>query len=877
MQTNLTNTVPNAEIIGGRYRLIRLLGEGGMGSVHVALDPLTGQNVALKRVLISPESLQFNSRGSNDLFLSLAQEFRIMASLRHPNINSVLDYGFDGRLPYFTMDLLQNPVSVFRAGWKSDQDKVNLIIQTLQALAYLHRRGIIHRDLKPANILVVNNTVKVLDFGLSVTREQAEMNTIAGTLGYIAPETLLGASASEASDLFAVGVIAYEMFTGRPIIESDDTQTLIQETIQTMPSMDGINNLAVRLVIQRLISKDPMDRYDGSAQKAIAAFSEAIEQPVPRESTAIRESFLQTARFVGREKELSQLTRALYRTLEGMGGLWLISGESGSGKTRLIEEVRIQAMVQGALVLRGQNISEGAYPYQMWRTPLRTLSLTTTFVDNQASVIKALVPDIGDLIGKDAPDAPEVNPLFAQERLLMTIETIFKSQTRPILLILEDLHWAGRESLEMLTRLAKLLAGLPLLIVASYRDEETPNLPERFPNATTIKLNRLDEYQIEELSAAMLGDQGRQPGLVQLLKTETEGNPLFLVEVMRALAEQAGRLDQVATMSLPAEVSAKGINEIIRRRVERIAAEDRPLLRIAALYGRRQDRDLLQKFAGTRDLDDWFVSCEAAAVLEVQDNVWQFSHDKLRDGVLAEVPDAERPNLHREIAEAMEALNSKDNAALAWHWSKAGNLAKEASYRTLVGKEALKSGAFDTAKTNVLRALELQEPTPESLKQRMNLKRMAANAYHGLGERDAAHRLYQECLEAYQATNYKWGVAEALNDLGYLAFEARDLTMADEQFHTALQTAFEIRAWTIALGSVTGIASLLVERGELDKATELVTLTLNHMSVDHQTADRATRLLSRIKVDLWPDDVAKAEERGKAAKLSEVANGLLKK
>lgn len=83
------------EAIGGRYRPLELLGEGGMGIVYKVLDRLTGQTVALKRVLIPPENLQFNSRGNADLYLSLAQEFRLMASLRHPNINSVLDYGFD--------------------------------------------------------------------------------------------------------------------------------------------------------------------------------------------------------------------------------------------------------------------------------------------------------------------------------------------------------------------------------------------------------------------------------------------------------------------------------------------------------------------------------------------------------------------------------------------------------------------------------------------------------------------------------------------------------------------------------------------------------------------------------------------------------------
>lgn len=866
----------NEEIIGGRYRLTKLLGEGGMGTVYVALDRLTGQTIALKRVLVSPSTLQFNSRGNSDLILSLAQEFRIMASLRHPNINSVLDYGFEAGQPYFTMTLLTTPQSVFRAGWKSDQDKVSLLVQTLQALAYLHRRGIIHRDLKPANILVVNGQVKVLDFGLSITREQATGNVVAGTLGYIAPEMLLGDPSSEATDLYAVGVIGYELFSGHPIIDSEDTQTLINETIQSMPDMAAVKDVRLRAVIMRLISKQPEDRFP-SAQAAIAALCEAIDQPIPRESTAIRESFLQTARFIGRERELNTLSRALMATLENKGSLWLVSGESGSGKTRLLEELRIQAVVQGALVLRGQNIAEGAYPYQAWRAPLRTLSLTAQFMDMQANVIKALVPDIGDLLGVEVADAPEVNPLFAQERLLTTIETLFQMQTRPILIVLEDLHWSGRESLELIARLARYTPTMPLMIVGSYRDEEAPELAGRFPTAKHLRLNRLDDMQIGELSAAMLGEEGRQPRLIQLLKQETEGNPLFLVEVMRALAERAGRLDQVALMSLPEEVSAKGINEIIKRRLTRVPEADRPMLRIAALYGRRLNIDLLDRLNGgvQHDLNDWLLGLQAVAVLEVLDNVWQFSHDKLRDGVLDDVPEAVRPTLHRKIAETLETMNSYDNAMLAYHWGRAGDVDKEASYRALVGKHALQSGAYDTAKTNLLRAIELETPTPESLKQWVNLKRMAADAHLGLGERDDAQRLYRECLDAYQAANYKWGVAAALNDLGYLAFDSRDYALAEEHFHSALQTSLAIRAWTVALGSVTGIAELLIQRGDLEKATELVALTLNHMSVDHQTADRANRLLTRIKVDLWPDVVAEAEARGKAARLSEVAAKLI--
>jgi len=349
---------PNTgELIGGRYRLSRLIGQGGMGAVHVAQDRLTGQIVALKRVHLPPEQLAFNSRGGSDLYLALAGEFRIMASLRHPHVNSVLDYGFDAqRRPFFTMDLLENPQSIFRAGWKSDQDKVAVLVQTLMALAYLHRRGVIHRDLKPANLLVVNGQVKVLDFGLSVLVEQAQPETIAGTLGYIAPELLLGDLPSATSDLYAVGVIGYELLTGKPIIESDDTEVLINQTLQTTFVVESIANRALAAVIARMIVKDPQDRYV-TAQDAITALCAAIGQPVPRESAAIRESFLQTARFVGRETEMRQLGRALLEAQERRGRVWLVGGESGSGKTRLIDELRIQAMVQGATTLRGQNIA----------------------------------------------------------------------------------------------------------------------------------------------------------------------------------------------------------------------------------------------------------------------------------------------------------------------------------------------------------------------------------------------------------------------------------------------------------------------------------------------------------------------------------------
>src|SRR5258708_30804610 len=182
-------------VIGHRYYLSNLLGAGGMGSVYRALDRLTGQSVALKRVTAAPDQLQFGTQDeSSDLRVALAREFAALSSLKHPHIISVLDYGFeeDGQ-PYFTMDLLENaqPLNIAAENQPLDA-RINLLAQMLQALAYLHRRGILHRDLKPGNVLVANDQSKVLVFRLPSARHQPHHThpLPTRTPPYLAPYTL---------------------------------------------------------------------------------------------------------------------------------------------------------------------------------------------------------------------------------------------------------------------------------------------------------------------------------------------------------------------------------------------------------------------------------------------------------------------------------------------------------------------------------------------------------------------------------------------------------------------------------------------------------------------------------------------------------------
>jgi serine/threonine protein kinase/tetratricopeptide (TPR) repeat protein len=872
-------------VVGKRYLLHEQLGKGGMGAVYRATDRLTGQEVAVKRVYVPTSNLRFTSysqdANSDDLRLALAQEFRVMASLRHPNIASVLDYGFDdARQPYFAMELFKDAQSLFRAAWKSDDDKANMLIQIMQALAYLHRRAIIHRDLKPGNILVSRGQIKVLDFGLSVTREQIDPNSdiIAGTVDYIAPEIFWGDPPSELSDLYAVGVIGYELFANKTPWSAEVVDGLVEEIVNKTPDMSVIPNRAIVPVLMQLLSKRPEQRY-ASAEEAIEALSAAIGQPAPAETAAIRESYLQAARFVGRETELSTLVSTLNQARSGQGSTWLIGGESGVGKTRLVDELRTQALVQGILVLRGRNTSEGHSPYQMWRAALRWLCLLTELDATELGILKALVPDLDSLLGQDITEASSVNPLFAQERLLHVVESVFRRQQQPILLILEDLHWAGSESLNLLRRLNQFIHELPLTIIGTYRNDERPDLEHAVPEAQVMELRRLDEHSIVELSEAILGEQGRQPQLLAFLQRETEGNVFFLVEVVRSLAERAGQLGQIHDMTLPEHVMAGGIKQIIQNRLNRVPAPYRPTLQIAAVAGRELDLKILRQLAGEGfDLEDWLTVCANTAVLEIHDETWRFAHDKLRDGVLDDLPEERKRELHRQIAAAIETVylySPEYIPSVAYHWTMAGDTAKEAHYAALAGKQALSSSAYQEAVQFLERALTLAGTQEAYGKANADLKRQTGEAYLGLGEYQRAKQRYQEYLQICQQIDYQWGIAAALSDLGNVAFMLEEFAESRKYFQQALKTAMGTRAIPIALASIAGIANLLANDGQPEHALELASFVLNQSVTDRQTAYRAGKLLSELKSRLVLEQFDAATERGKAGYLGEVANAIL--
>lgn len=698
------------------------IGQGGMGVVYRAQDRLTNNFVALKKVTSPAEQSHFASSGATqDYRLALANEFRTLASLRHPNIISVLDYGFDeDQQPFFTMELLESHQDILQVTQHlSVTDRISLLMQATQALIYLHRRKVIHRDLKPENIVVLpDGHVKVLDFGLALAKEfildtnyQAETMMV-GTVAYMAPELLsLYTTATEQSDLYALGVIAYQVFARRHPFDLSILSTLIKDITSKPVDVDFLDvSVELQTIIKRLLEKKPEDRFE-SAVALYNALRDLKEVTEDDEPPAIRRSFLEAATFVGRKAEFKQLTTALGYVADGVGTLYLVSGESGVGKSRLLDELRIQALSQGVRVYRGQAIATDISGYEVWQNVLRRLAVQVSLTDFEASVLKPLVPDIHQLLERTITTAEEIDAESAQDRLFSIIESILQRVGTPLLIILEDLHWA-QESLPLLQRIMQWINTYPLMIVVSFRHDEAPQIQQRLSLAKHIAISRLTLDEVATLSESILGTLDNAEDVVGFLQRETEGNVFFILEILRELAEESSRLSAITRLNLPTNYFSGGLRTVIERRLSKVPQAQRYLLHLSAMVGRALDITLLVQITTIDAVQKWLAIGETYQILEIQDNVWRFTHDKLREGAIRAIPANDRQQYHQIIADALVAIRESDvsyAAQIAYHYRHAEQPTKEVQYAVLAGKQAFAQAAYQEAKGFFERAILLAD------------------------------------------------------------------------------------------------------------------------------------------------------------------------
>jgi tetratricopeptide (TPR) repeat protein len=384
-----------------------------------------------------------------------------------------------------------------------------------------------------------------------------------------------------------------------------------------------------------------------------------------------------------------------------------------------------------------------------------------------------------------------------------------------------------------------------------------------------IKLERLDDGGIAQLSASMLGEAGQRPAVLELLKKESEGNVFFLVEVVRYLAEDAGNRRDIGSKTLPAQVFAGGVQKVIQRRLEQVPANARALLRAAAIVGRHLDLEVLRIIDPAIHLEEWLTACSNAAVLDVLNERWRFAHDKLREGLLSVMSDDERRNLHKQVAAALEKVYTEalDEQAviIGEHYDQAGEQAQAIEWYIRAGQHARDTYAPESAISYYRKVLNFwnenskQSPLSQQIQVYKWLGEMLnwQAAYNEAAQTFAAMRAIAETSGDKLAEAHAWyGIASTQMYQGELRLALESIAHVEE-IARAQDAALELvrvlymKGWSLfnlgnteeALGLGEQVLALSEKHGYLPHTAD----SLNLLGVVHATLGQYQEAVSRFE------------------------------
>jgi eukaryotic-like serine/threonine-protein kinase len=780
----------------GRYRVRRFLGERGRKRVFLARDTAEDRDVALA---------VFETEGVEETVLATSRrEVQAMRRLGdHPHVVPVLDTGEEDGRPYIASRYMPGgDVETVLDGAEDRRLPVEralaIAADVCRALEHAHARGIVHRDLKPANVwLAEDGAARLGDFGLAATgqRSQATMEgMLVGTVAYLPPEQALGRASDARADLYSLGALLYEMLTGQPPFPGDDAVAIISQHLNATPvppsSRDapGVSPALDELVL-RLLAKSPGERPESA--RAVRRGLEAVarapadtgeEHPEDEENPLDR---LAGGVFVGREAELEQLRDALNGTLAGRGGLLLLVGEPGIGKTRTAEELATYAQVRGANVHWGRSHEgEGAPAYWPWAQAIRSYVREADPValawelGQGAGDVAHLVPEVRERLG-DVSEAPALDSDEARFRLFDSIATFLvgASRSRPLVVILDDLHWADEPSLLLLKFVARQASDSGLLVVGTYRDVE---LGRHHPLARTlaelaeiqgsrrVPLRGLDTEAVERFIEMTAGIEP-PPGLAAAVHDQTEGNPFFVTEVVRLMASE-GSLEGPSSGGWELAIP-QGVREVVGRRLDRLSEEANEVLTLAAVVGREFNLDVLEGLnskprAELVDAIEQAIESQVVSEAPHSHGGYCFSHALVRETLYAELTGTRRVELHRRIGESLERIFEADPdppvAELAHHFivaAPAGEADKAIAYAERAARRASDQLAHEEAATHYERALEVLDfaPGPD------RARRLALLLELGEAQRRAGRFVPgRESFEAAAATARELGDSDSL-------------------------------------------------------------------------------------------------------------------
>lgn len=513
----------------------------------------------------------------------------------------------------------------------------------------------------------------------------------------------------------------------------------------------------------------------GSGSGAAAEADEADEAP----SRGI---------FVGRELELAELVTGIDDAFAGRGRLFLLAGEPGLGKSRLAEEVVANGRARGARVLIGRCWEAGgAPPYWPWVQALRVYvregdpAALGSQLGAGAADLAQIVPELRQRF-PDLPQPPSLESEGARFRLFDATAEFLRnaSQARPIVLILDDLHAADASSLLLLQFLARELGSTRTLVVGAYRDAgPTPGEPLtatlaellREPVTRRLSLGGLSAREVEEY-VERAASEIASPELVTALGEKTEGNPLFVGEIVRLLSVQGVRFERTADVRLAIPQS---VRDVIARRLTHLSRECNRLLMLASVVGREFAPETLARMGGGSEEELLETLDEAVAARVVSDvpggpGCLRFAHVLIRDTLYEGLTSARRVRLHRLAAEALEALCGEERpylAELAYHSIAGRDFDKGVRYARSAGERALALVAYEESARLYERALEaLDLGSPGDEKARYELFLSLGEAEARAGDTPAAKRAFLDAAGIARALGLPRELARAAAGYG---------------------------------------------------------------------------------------------------------------
>ena len=635
----------------GPYRLDEKIGQGGMGEVYRAFDTRLNRPVAVK-------VLKRSGEGDEVAVQRFLREARAASALNHPNIVIIHEVGETPSGEHFIVQefivghtlrsLLTQPLLPAKI--------VELGGQIAKALSAAHAAGIVHRDVKPENIMVrADGYVKVLDFGLAhqsenrtdtgsgdqTTRTNFDTapGTLLGTPSYMAPEQAKGLSAGSPIDVFALGVVLYEMAAGRRPFVASTHMAILTSIISDQPVPIGrINSSVPRALddlVQQMLEKDPERRPSAQeVERQLAAMQgiSANAEVSPEQSAA-------RAATVGREAERTQLWQAFTRVKGGRSLIMAVTGEPGIGKSTILEDFLTDLAIRGERVtLARGRCSESLAGAEAYLPVLEAFDslLHRTVGASLDSVVRSVAPSWYVQVATRTIEESMVGrirdsgPAPSQERMKREFGALLQelSRQQPLVLVIEDLHWADVSTVDLLNYLAGRFADMRLMVLATYRPSDMELAKHSFIGIRSdlqgrglfeeVALKFLDEADVERYLALQFPGHQFPPDFATSIHAKTEGSPLFMADLVRYVRDTGGILetDGVWRMAQTLPGAARDLPQSVRgmvaRKIEQVDEQDRELLLAASVQGHEFDSNTV---AEAVDLDPAEVE-DRLAVLE---------------------------------------------------------------------------------------------------------------------------------------------------------------------------------------------------------------------------------------------------------------------